>query len=183
MAELIAKTPCAGLLPLEGGAVAVTEVVPEAMTLMAPFNGREAAFSDALKDAHGMATPAPKRATGREGARAVWFGRGQVMLIGARAQTALAGHAAQTDQSDAWAAVRIAGDDAEAVLARLVPMDLRQRVFKRGHTARTLLGHMTTSITRVGDDAFMILVFRSMAETLVHELQTAMKGVAGRRGA
>lgn len=181
MAELIAKSPCAGRLPLEAGTVAVTEVLPEAMTLMAAYNGQEAAFSDALKQAHGMAAPAANRATGRAAARAVWFGRGQVMLIGTQAQVALADHAALADQSDAWAAVRIAGEDVEAVLARLVPVDLRRGVFKRGHTARTVLGHMMVSVTRVGDDAFMILAFRSMAETLVHELEIAMKGVAARR--
>ncbi len=95
----------------------------------------------------------------------------------------MAAHAALTDQSDAWAMVRLEGAAAEDVLARLVPVDLRQSVFKRGHTARTMLQHMAVSITRISGEAFLILAFRSMAGTLVHDLETAMKGVAARRGA
>ena len=76
--------------------------------------------------------------------------------------------------------VRLEGGAAEDVLARLVPVDLRQSGFKRGHTLRTMLQHMSVSITRISDEAFLILAFRSMAGTLVHDLETAMKGVAAR---
>lgn len=180
MAELIAKTPCAGLLPLTIGGVALTEEDAGVMTSIAPFKGREAALSDKLKSAHGMAVPAPNRATGKAGARAVWFGHGQAMLIGPAPDLSLADHAALTDQSDAWAVVRLEGDAARDVLARLVPVDLRATTFKRGHTARTLVGLMSASVTRVGERAWQIMVFRSMAGTLAHELKTAMEAVAAR---
>ncbi|MDU8911221.1 sarcosine oxidase subunit gamma [Aestuariicoccus sp. MJ-SS9] len=180
MAELQALTPCAGLLPVTRGAVSLSEVDVGAITSVAPFRGREAALSAALEAAHGMAFPAPNRATGRAGARAVWFGAGQAMLLGPAPEAALAEHAALTDQSDGWAVVRIEGAGVEAVLARLVPVDLRGGVFRRGHTARTMLGHMNVSITRVGAEAFQIMAFRSMARTLVHDLTTAMAQVAAR---
>lgn len=180
MAELVAKSPCAGLLPLEIGAVNVSEEDLGAVTSVMPYKGQEKALSAALQAAHGMAFPAPNRATGKAGARAVWFGRDQAMLMGPAPEAALAAHAALSDQSDAWAAVRLEGEAAEAVLARLVPVDLRASVFKRGHTVRSQVAHMAGSVTRVGERAFLILVFRSMAATLVHDLKTAMEAAAVR---
>jgi sarcosine oxidase subunit gamma len=180
VADLIAKTPCAGLLPVKTGGVTLSEVEAGAMTSLTPFKGQEKALSDALKAAHGMMFPATNRATGKEGARAIWFGQGQAILIGPECDAGLGSLAAITDQSDAWAVVRLEGAGAEDVLARLVPVDLRVGAFKRGHTARTMMQHLMVSITRVGDNAFQIMAFRSMAVTLVHELETAMKGVAAR---
>jgi sarcosine oxidase subunit gamma len=177
---LIAKTPCAGLLPLTVGEMTLSEVDPGILTSMAPHRGQEKALSDALKAAHGMAFPAPNRATGKAGARAIWFGRGQAVLAGPAPDASLAGFAALTDQSDAWAVVLLEGPGAEDALARLVPVDLRPQVFKRGHTARTQLFHMMCSITRVGERSLQIMVFRSMARTLVHDLKSAMESIAAR---
>ncbi len=180
MGELVTKSACEELLPLQIGGVQLSELTQTRMTSLAPKRGQEDALSDVLKGAHGMALPAVNRATGREGARAIWFGMGQVMLIGPMPDVALGAFAAMTDQSDAWAVVRLEGTGAEDVLARLVPLDLRSGSFKRGHTARSQLQHMTVSVTRVGEQAFQIMAFRSMAQTLVHELETAMKRVAAR---
>ncbi|MHA6262463.1 sarcosine oxidase subunit gamma [Arenibacterium sp. CAU 1754] len=180
MAELIAKTPCEGLLPITIGSLSLSEETPGMLTSLAPFKGGDANLCDALTAAHGMAFPAPNRATGSSGARAIWFGQGQAMLVGPEPEAGLAKFAALTDQSDAWAIVRLEGAGAEEVLARLVPVDLRGSVFKRGHTARTQLVHMMTSVTRVGPQAFWIMVFRSMAQTLLHDLQTAMEAVGAR---
>ena len=176
MANLIAKTPCEGLLPVSLGSCTLSEVLPDAITSVAPAKGQEKPVSDALKKAFGAAFPAANRATGKEGARAVWSGAGQAFLLGPAPKPVKG--AAMTDQSDAWAVMRLEGADAEAVLARLVPVDPRVAQFKRGHTARTMLFHMNCSLTRVGANAFDIMVFRSMAETAVHELSTAMRSVA-----
>lgn len=181
MVDLVALSACEGLLPLSIGKVTLSEVVPEAMTSVAPFKGQDKATSAALKSAHGMALPAPNRATGKVGARAIWLSRGQVMLVGPVPDARLAKHAALTDQTDAWAVVRLEGAGIEDVLARLVPVDVRISTFKRGHTMRSDLMHMMVSVTRVGERAYQIMVFRSMAETLVHDLKSAMEGVAARR--
>ena len=178
MADLIAKSPCAGLLPVTVGAITLSEEDLGVLTSLAPYRGQEKAAAEALKAAHGMAWPGPGRATGKAGARAIWFGRAHVLLAGPAPDPSLADHAALTDQSDAWATVRLEGAGVEAVLARLIPLDLRPAQFKRGHTARTQLMHMNVSVTRVGDRAFLILAFRSMAKTLVHDLKTAMEAVA-----
>ncbi|MFZ5962153.1 sarcosine oxidase subunit gamma [Thalassococcus sp. BH17M4-6] len=183
MVDLVALSPCHGLLPITRGDVTLSEVDAGVITSVMPFKGEADALSAALEAAHEVAFPEPNRATGTDGARCVWTGRGQAMLLGPAPDARLSDHAALTDQSDAWAVVRIDGPRAEAVLARLVPLDLRKPVFGEGHTARSLLQHMTVSITRVGENAFQIMAFRSMAGTLVHDLDTAMSSVAARAGA
>ncbi|MEL7099227.1 MAG: sarcosine oxidase subunit gamma [Pseudomonadota bacterium] len=176
MAELIAKSPCDGLLPRTIGDTTLEEVSLGTLTSVAPYKGEP----DPLKDAHGMAFPAPNRATGKEGARAIWFGRGMALLAGPEPEASVAQHAALTDQTDAWACVTLTGAGAEDVLARLVPIDTRAATFKRGHSARTQLQHINVSLTRLGADSFLILGFRSMAGTLVHDLVEAMETVAAR---
>ncbi len=180
MAELIATSLCDRLLPVTLGGLSLTEEQPGSMWVLAPFKGQEKGLSKALEAAHGMAFPAVNRATGKAGSRAVWFGRDMALLMGPAPDASLAKHAALTDQSDAWAVVRLDGQGAEDVLARLVPVDLRPQVFKRGHTARTELKHMMASVTRIGPQAFQVMVFRSMAKTLVHDLKTAMEAVTAR---
>ena len=173
MVDLIAKTPCAGLLPISEGGVTVTEVVIDRLLSVAPFAGQEKAVSAALKDRIGAGLPA----MGRRSGPVTWCGHGQWLVA---VDVDLAGLAAVTDQSDAWAMVEIGGDGVEDVLARLVPVDLRAAQFKKGDVARTMLGHMTVTIVRTGPKAFEIMAMRSMAGTLVHDLHQAMRGVAAR---
>ena len=180
MTDLTPATPCEGLLPLTIGGLSASEQEAGSMTSIAPFQGRAKELSLALKAAHGMGFPAPGRTTGKVGARAIWLSQGQALLQGPVADGSLAAFAALTDQSDAWAVVRLHGKGAAGVLARLVPLDLRPGHFKRGHTARTDLAHMLASLTRTGENTFQIVVFRSMAATLAHDLKTAMEGVAAR---
>lgn len=178
MVELTAKSACAGLLPKDIGGVTLSESVFDAITSVAPFAGQEGAVSDALKTQVGAAFPAPNRTTGRAGSRVVWSGRGQAMVLGP-ALAPIKG-AALTDQTDAWACVTLDGSGARDVLARLLPIDLRDGTFKRGHAARTQLNHLNVVVMRTGADRYDIMAFRSMAGTLVHDLETAMEGVAAR---
>ncbi len=180
MAELTAKTPCARLLPLRIGAQEVREAELGSMTSMMPYRGQGEAFSSALRAAHGVALPEVNRSVGEDGCRAFWFGRGQVLLTGPAPDPSLIEYAALCDQSDAWACVVLEGPNAEDVLARLVPVDLRARVFETGHTVRTLIQHMNGSVTRLGPEQFLLMAFRSMTATLVHDLKSAMETVAAR---
>ncbi|WP_254684609.1 hypothetical protein SuNHUV7_26350 (plasmid) [Pseudoseohaeicola sp. NH-UV-7] len=180
MAKLIAKSSAGGMTPVKIGSVELEEVDAGYLTSFSPYAGQDKAFSDALKAAHGAAMPGPNRATGKGGARVIWFGACHVLLMGPPPDAALAKLAAMTDQSDAWTVMQLKGQGVADVLARLVPVDLRASHFKRGHTARTDLMHMSASITCTGADTMLIMVFRSMAHTLVHDLKTAMEGVAAR---
>lgn len=182
MTRLSEKTPGMGLFPIACGDLRVSEEDVGHITSIAPYKGQDAACSKVLKAAHGMGFPAPGRATGKAGGRAVWFGQRMAVLMGPAPDAALAQYAALTDQSDAWTVVRLEGAGAQDVLARLTPLDLRAGVFKQGHTARSELAHMAASITKVAPLAWQIMVFRAFAQTLAHELRMASRGVAARAG-
>ena len=173
MVKLIALTPCAGMLPIAHGGVELSEVAAEHLMSVAPFAGKAKATTASLKEQVGVGLSAVNRRSGP----VMWFGHGTWMVAGA---VSLEGLAAVTDQSDAWAVVALSGAGAEAVLARLVPVDLRASVFKPDHVAKTMLGHMSVTITRAGPARFEIMVMRSMAATLVHDLDGAMRSVAAR---
>lgn len=176
MVELSARSACAGLLPLKVGTLTLTELMPEAITSVAPQQGQENSVSTALSKAHGLAFPAPNRATGTDDLRCIWTGPGQAFLLGSAVKPIMG--AAMTDQTDGWAVIRLQGAACEAVLARLVPVDLRAATFKIGHTARCMLFHAPASVTRSGAAQFDLLIFRSMAKTVIEELNQAMKSIA-----
>lgn len=181
MVKLVARSPFAATLPRSIGTVLGTVTLAEIdsgpVTSVAPFKGQTAAVSAALRETTGVVLPDTGRCIQTGGVTAVWAGQGITFVLGAGC-AGIKG-AAITDQSDAWVHVSLTGAGAVDVLARLVPIDLRASVFPAGHAARTLVGHMSALIWR--DVAvFHILVFRSMAGTLLHELETAMIGLAAR---
>lgn len=178
MPSLIEKSPCDGLLPVTEAGLALTEIASTRITSVAPFAGKERAAGAALK-ALGLGWPKPRQALAKGAARILWTGRDQAFLIGA-APEGLAGIAALTDQSDGWARMRLDGAGAEAVLARLVPLDLRVASFAKDSVARSGLNHMMMVLHRTGAEAFEIMVFRSMAASAVHELAQAMRMRAAR---
>lgn len=178
MPRLIETMPGEGLLPVLLPQVRLTELPFVPVTSVAPFAGKEKAVAAALKK-QGLGWPAPGQSFRAGDAACLWTGRGQAFLIGAE-PAGLSGLAALTDQSDGWARMRLEGAAAEAVLARLVPLDLRPAAFAEGAVARSALGHMMLVLLRDGPQAFQLMVFRSMAGSAVHELDTAMRAVAAR---
>jgi heterotetrameric sarcosine oxidase gamma subunit len=177
--ELIAKSALEGHAPLTLGGVTLAELLPGPITSVAVLPGGTKAVAKGLKPL-GLVFPAPNTFAEKAGARIVWTGRDQVFLIGV-APPALDG-AAVTDQSDGWAVLALSGPGAVDVLARLVPLDLRLAAFPVGRAARSGLNHMNAVILRTGDYAFEIMVFRSMARTAWHEVETTMHMVAARAG-
>ena len=182
MAELIAKTHCAGLLPLTIGALRLTERASDDITSIAPFTRQEEAVSDLLKQTIGHPLPGPGATCGDDATRLICMGRGQVLLVCAPVPEGLDQLAALTDQSDGWAMMRLSGAGASDVLSRLCPLDLRRTTFAIGQTARTELAHMMASVTRIDAQVFDLMVMRSFARTAVHDLNSAMKSVLARAG-
>jgi sarcosine oxidase subunit gamma len=176
--ELIAKSALEGRSLTLGG-VTLAEADPGPITSIAVFPDGAKAVAKGLKTL-ALAMPAPNTFTEKKGARIVWTGRDQAFLMGLAPQ-ALEG-AAVTDQSDGWAVLAISGPGAVDVLARLVPVDLRLAQFPVGRAVRSQVNHMNAVILRTGDYALEIMVFRSMARTAWHELETTMHMVAARAG-
>jgi heterotetrameric sarcosine oxidase gamma subunit len=176
--ELIAKSALAGQSLTLGG-VTLAEVAVGPITSLAIFPGGAKAVAKALKGL-GLAFPDPNRFIEKKGARIVWTGRDQAFLTGADCPALDA--AAVTDQSDGWAVIGVSGPGAVDVLARLVPVDLRLAACPVGTALRSQLNHLNAVILRTGDYAFEIMVFRSMARTTWHELETTTHMVAARSG-
>lgn len=175
MVKLIAETPLAGHLPLVVGSLRLFEVSYDCIQGVAPFKGQEQSVRQVIKSSLKAELPLPNRVIGP----VHWVGPGQYLILGDWVSD-LDGKAAVTDQSDAWAIMAVQGADVEAVLARLIPIDLRFPIFSQGQTARTLVGHMTASVTRVSADRIDVMVMRSMAGTLAHEVSKAAKLYAAR---
>ena len=174
MVKLVAKSPAEGLLPTDMGGVTVREAPFEVLTSLAAL---KPGLSEALKAAHGMALPKPGRSTGKSGARCLWFGASHYMLAGPESDAALNAYAALTLQTDAWCRVELSGARVVEMLSYLTPIDLRDMSFKRGDVARAQIGHMNSCILRTGSTTFEVMVFRSMAQTLVHELKEAINAL------
>jgi heterotetrameric sarcosine oxidase gamma subunit len=178
--ELIAKSALEGQGPVTAGGVTLAELQVGPITSIAVLPGGAKAVAKGLKPL-GLSFPAPNGFAEKKGARIVWTGREQAFLIGVEPPP-LEG-AAVTDQSDGWAVLSVSGLAAVEVLARLVPLDLRLAAFPVGRVARSGLNHMNAVILRTGDYAVEVMVFRSMARTAWHELETTMHMVAARSGA
>jgi sarcosine oxidase subunit gamma len=174
--ELIAKSALDGRR-IVLGTVTLAEVDPGPITGIAVFPGGAKGVAKGLK-ALGLAMPSPLTFIEKKGARIVWTGRDQAFLVGVT--TSELDGAALTDQTDGWTTLAVSGAGVVDVLARLVPVDLRLAACPVGSALRTQVNHMNAVVLRTGDHAFQIMVFRSMARTAWHELETTMSMVAAR---
>ena len=168
-ASVLGRTPPATL----------TALPQVARAAVAPFAGQRQAVSDALRARAGAGLPD----TGRVEACVSWVGSGQWLVEGlgpGEVADWLAGLAAVSDQTDAWAGTRLFGAAAPEMLTRLVPIDLIPEAFPPGTAARTLLRHVPLLLIAREEGAFELLVPRSYARTAVSDLVRAMRLVAGR---
>lgn len=178
----LAPTPALDpALDIRHGAARLQAWAPGRLTQIAAYGPEDAtALAEVLERAHGLPCPGPGESASAGTARLWWFGRDAWLLIGPPPDAALAEVAALTDQSDGWAGLRLSGAGAAQVLARLVPIDLAPAAFAEGATARCPLRHVPVALSRTGAEAFELLGPRSMAGTLVEEVERAMRRVAGR---
>lgn len=91
-----------------------------------------------------------------------------------RLRTGLGSTAAVSDQSDAYAVIRIAGACARAVLGKGLPVDLHPRAFDTTHVAVTLCSHVGVTVWQPDDaPTFEIAFSRSYAASFMHWLKTS----------
>ena len=119
----------------------------------------------------GMGKPV---ATALETFNAQWAGPDQYFVVaegrgeGAlyrELKSALGDIASISDQSHGRVIIRIAGPRARAVLAKGTPVDLYPDEFPVGKSALTQMAHVGVHLTRVGEDAYDLSVFRGFAES------------------
>lgn len=173
MADLAATPPFQGLtLPPAAPGLRLAPLPMATIHSVAPFPGRVAAVSARLGG-----FPEPGQLLALPAGRLAWAGRETAFLWG-RAPD-LADLAAVTDQSDGWAGLALEGPDAVEVLARLVPVD--PAGLAPPAAIRSLLNHLPLLLLRPGPDLWELWSFRSMAGTLLHEVEGAARAFAARR--
>lgn len=77
----------------------------------------------------------------------------------------LSGLASVSDQSHGRVIIRISGPKARAVLAKGTPVDLHPSEFPVGKSALTQMAHVGIHLTRVGEEAYDLSVFRGFSES------------------
>lgn len=111
---------------------------------------------------------------GLKGCEARWAGADQYYVIaewrgeGAlyrELAVALQGTAAVSDQSHGRVMIRIDGAKSRAVLAKGTPVDLHADEFPLGKSAVTQMAHVGVHVTRVGENAFELSMFRGFSES------------------
>ena len=178
MVNLIATAPLGYIKPVTLAGTTLAQMDWAQITSVAPYLGRGADVESALAKI-GLGFPAPNRMASHGDVFIAWTGRDQAFLIGADCPD-LGDAAAVTDQSDAWARFALAGPAAVEALAHYVPIDLRLSSMPVGASIRSQLYHVPLCLMRMGVDRFEVMVFRSMAHTAWHELESAMRILAAR---
>jgi sarcosine oxidase subunit gamma len=88
----------------------------------------------------------------------------------AEAEARLGDRAALVDQSHGRVRVSLTGPGCRRLLATGTAVDLSDGTFPVGSATETLFGHVGIHLTRVGEEAYEILVGRTFALTLWDEL-------------
>ncbi|RUL96967.1 sarcosine oxidase subunit gamma family protein [Rhizobium chutanense] len=84
---------------------------------------------------------------------------------------AVAGKAHVIDQSHGRVRIGISGRSSRALLSKGTAVDLDPAVFPEGHSAMTMVGHISVQIVRTGENSFELTVLRSFAASLWDELK------------
>ena len=153
--------------------VTLSERIDIGLATVAVRKGQAEALAAAVRAAYGVDLPANSTvATGRGvafmgTAPGQWFAVSETLANGALADDLarqLAGLASITDQSDGRAVIRVSGPSARDVLAKGVPVDLHQGVFRTGSAATTVISLIGAQIWQVDEaPTYDIAVFRGFA--------------------
>jgi sarcosine oxidase subunit alpha len=145
--------------------------------------GKAAELARVMLNGFELALPRePGRAVGRDitvawAGPGLWFAQAegtQGYALEARLRAALARLASVTDQSDARIVLRLAGENARAVLAKGVAIDLDPRAFKPGDCAVTEVAHMHVHLSQIdAAPTYELQAPRSSAQSFVDWLAEA----------
>jgi methylglutamate dehydrogenase subunit D len=127
-------------------------------------NGRTDALQQRVQDRFGLALPmiaeraADESIPSLDGLSFIWAGPGRWLArapaqagagLEATLRSELSAVASVINQTDGRCVFRIAGPRVREVLAKGVPIDLDERVFRPGDTALTLVGHVSVHLWQV----------------------------------
>lgn len=169
-ATLIARLPNSA----DAGVTAAAPPIAALASVQAR-RGLEAALEKAAKASLGLSLPRAPEANAGGRFLAVGSGPATWLVVAAAGQAdpfeklmaALGRFAAVTDQSGAYAALRLGGPRVRDLLAKGAFLDLAEDAFPPGRAAATQLAHCPVVFWRdAAADHFTLLCFRSYARTL-----------------
>jgi heterotetrameric sarcosine oxidase gamma subunit len=176
-----ASSPCIG-----GAAGDVPLVIlerPAAFALVSARKGKAAELATLVKDSLGLALPAPGRSAASGVHTALWVQPDSWLIEGpaeragtlaAELAVRLAGLASVVDQSHGRSVLRLSGDHARNVLARICRLDTHERAFVPGQSAATLIGHVSCMLHQIDDaPTYDLIVSSTFSAWLLDELTTA----------
>ncbi|MDC9720108.1 MAG: hypothetical protein PSN46_05185 [Gammaproteobacteria bacterium] len=128
----------------------------------------------------GMAIPAQGQVTVQGDERLVWGGRDRYLLTTNRSDLTDGDGVYATDQTYGKTQLLITGEDARALLARGLPLDISEGQFAIGEVQHSHINHIGVSVIRNNDvggqPQFEVWVMRgfakSLTEFLVHSAHT-----------
>ena len=166
----------------------LVDLSPRSIVSVSPFTGNKEAFDTAIDKLCNSAHPSATKAceiTGKNAcvllpsAHSQWFlcFDGEVPDPIATASDMLgkmiSDRVAMTDQSDAWVTLELTGPLTNLTLERICPIDCSSQAMPIGTTARTMIEHLGTIISRRpdddnGDPCFWLMSARSSAASFLH---------------
>jgi sarcosine oxidase subunit gamma len=181
--DLDARSPLHGFISpgrfgRPGGAAGlfIAERTDLALASVTARLGKAEALAAVVLAQHGIALPAGPHRADQAGVAFAGVGVGRWLASAEGPEAAgfvqrlkdrLAAVAAVSDQSDAYAVLRVSGPRVRAVLAKGVPIDLHPRAFKQGAAASTLVAHFGMRIEQLDDaPSYQLMASRSLAGSL-----------------
>jgi heterotetrameric sarcosine oxidase gamma subunit len=96
-----------------------------------------------------------------------------LVVTGDRAQAPEIDGAMVVDQSHGRSLFRLSGPDSMAILMRGVAVDLRGGALSTNSSSSMAFGHLSINLARLADTTFELVVGRSFAESLYHDVRQA----------
>jgi sarcosine oxidase subunit gamma len=131
----------------------------ESVSSILAYAGQEASVGKALL------------AESTEGTR--YVGPGEWLFVGELARPIDPGLALVTDQTHGRSRFRLTGPDAARILRKGAGVDFDGGGFPVGSSGNMAFGHLTINLARLAAGRFEILVMRSFAESLFHDIKVA----------
>jgi heterotetrameric sarcosine oxidase gamma subunit len=168
--------------------MSITVTVREGLGLAKVLSRRDgrAALRQHFQVQFGLALPDSPRRVSAQDVAVVGLGPGAWLATHETAgndwarqlESVLGASASISDQSDSYVLLRLQGFAVRETLAKLVPIDVHQRVFTPGQVAETVASHMGVILWRLEDDpqgapVFELAVSRSIAASLFQALLAA----------
>jgi heterotetrameric sarcosine oxidase gamma subunit len=162
-----------GAASSEGPGVRLWVRHPLSITTIIARKDQGSALSAALQTHYGIAAPPPGRTARGHGLSVQWCGDEQYYAISeSRSEGALYrelkacldGLASVSDQSHGRVILGVSGPKARTLLSKGSPVDFHPREFPLGAAAATQMAHIGVHVSRTGEDAFELSLFRGFSE-------------------